>query len=619
MSGGELSVSGGELSVSGGERSGTWGRWAKRRALAVLVMGSLVVTSSCVFDKSGVPGGGQPELCGNGVIEGQEACDGANLNGSTCASLGYASGTLACTDRCLFDETSCIPENCGNGTVDPLEECDGTELNGETCRNLGYSGGTLACSSTCLFDVSACDEPECGDGIVNGSEECDDGVNGDPCDGCLDDCTSHVSSCGDGYTCGAEECDDGANGDPCDGCLDDCTSHVSSCGDGYTCGAEECDDGANGDPCDGCLDDCSLGWAKRVKITADHTDIDANLLDLPILVHLSASSGRTNADLSFVFDEIGSDANRKKIAVTTADGITPCHVEIEKWDNGAQEAWLWVKAPMLSSSADTEFYFYYDSSRADNDAYVGDPDSTAAESVWDDDFVLVTHMQNDPDNQHIRDSTENNNDGTKGAEINPHQVDGKIGFAQRWDYIGEPSEYIDIPHAASLDMGDTFTAELWVDFELGNDPGNYERILCKKSEWTSSTGWEFSLETNYDDRLTVRGSSGAGTACADNVVSSWSSGGWHHLVVVYENTTATVYRDGVERDTCAITAVNNSNNSLGIGRYGEDNTSIHHWYGRMDEIRLSRIRRSAAWIKANYESQRDDLLDFSVEEICFSP
>ena len=37
--------------------------------------------------------------------------------------------------------------------------------------------------------------PCCGDGIVNPNEDCDDGANGNPMDGCRDDC--NIPSCGD--------------------------------------------------------------------------------------------------------------------------------------------------------------------------------------------------------------------------------------------------------------------------------------------------------------------------------------------------------------------------------------------------------------------------------------
>lgn len=52
--------------------------------------------------------------CGNGVVEQGEACDGANLGGATCGSLGFHSGTLACTSACTFDTRACFaPANTG--------------------------------------------------------------------------------------------------------------------------------------------------------------------------------------------------------------------------------------------------------------------------------------------------------------------------------------------------------------------------------------------------------------------------------------------------------------------------------------------------------------------------
>ncbi len=47
---------------------------------------------------------------------------------------------------------------CGNGKIDPNEQCDGANLNGFTCESLGNAGGTLACDPvTCTFDTSMCD------------------------------------------------------------------------------------------------------------------------------------------------------------------------------------------------------------------------------------------------------------------------------------------------------------------------------------------------------------------------------------------------------------------------------------------------------------------------------
>lgn len=47
-------------------------------------------------------------LCGNGVVDTGEQCDGADLSGKTCVALGYSRGTLSCTPSCKFDLKQCL-------------------------------------------------------------------------------------------------------------------------------------------------------------------------------------------------------------------------------------------------------------------------------------------------------------------------------------------------------------------------------------------------------------------------------------------------------------------------------------------------------------------------------
>ena len=49
-------------------------------------------------------------VCGNGVRDGDESCDGADLNGQTCSTLtgGFVQGgTLTCNADCTFNTTDC--------------------------------------------------------------------------------------------------------------------------------------------------------------------------------------------------------------------------------------------------------------------------------------------------------------------------------------------------------------------------------------------------------------------------------------------------------------------------------------------------------------------------------
>ena len=98
-----------------------------------------------------------PPVCGDGVREGAEACDGNDLGGQTCIGLGYSGGVLACAVDCSFDESGCTsPPVCGDGVREGAEACDGNDLGGQTCTGLGYSGGALACAVDCSFDESGC-------------------------------------------------------------------------------------------------------------------------------------------------------------------------------------------------------------------------------------------------------------------------------------------------------------------------------------------------------------------------------------------------------------------------------------------------------------------------------
>lgn len=60
---------------------------------------------------------------------------------------------------------------CGNGIIDRAagEQCDGTDLDGETCASLGHSGGSLACYATsCTYDIRMCNDMDSGYGAGTG-------------------------------------------------------------------------------------------------------------------------------------------------------------------------------------------------------------------------------------------------------------------------------------------------------------------------------------------------------------------------------------------------------------------------------------------------------------------
>jgi hypothetical protein len=88
-------------------------------------------------------------VCGDGDIGLNEECEGSNLKGATCQSLGFDEGPLTCAD-CKLVKLQCT-KRCGNDAVDPGEGCDGKR--GVTaCGTFGYQ----ACTAACQLDVSHC-------------------------------------------------------------------------------------------------------------------------------------------------------------------------------------------------------------------------------------------------------------------------------------------------------------------------------------------------------------------------------------------------------------------------------------------------------------------------------
>ncbi len=180
-------------------------------------------------------------ICGDGLVLGTETCDGSDLQQKTCASLNLGQGVLACDEQCQLDASGCTAYSCGNGVRESEEACDGADLGGQTCADFSYDGGSLACRLDCTVDTSGCTLASCGNGIVEGIEACDDG-NTTPLDGCGGNCNIE-----DGWDCHGQPsvctklCGNGTldPGEQCDGALlggQTCTS----LGAGYTGGTLGC-------------------------------------------------------------------------------------------------------------------------------------------------------------------------------------------------------------------------------------------------------------------------------------------------------------------------------------------------------------------------------------------
>lgn len=199
------------------------------------------------------------DACGNGHVDGTEACDDGNKEDkdgcrSDCGSTETCGNWItdeemdeACDDGNTVSGDGCSDdcmslEACGNGETDTNEDCDGGPGD---APNLARP--TPLCTPHCKWST-------CGDGYANAAdnEGCDGGDPASPgrreTTDCNADCTPRV--CGDGkrnVTAG-EQCDNGTAQNREDAaCLPDCTDN--ECGDGHRYPArEQCDLGPGNAP-----------------------------------------------------------------------------------------------------------------------------------------------------------------------------------------------------------------------------------------------------------------------------------------------------------------------------------------------------------------------------------
>ncbi|MCZ2111429.1 MAG: hypothetical protein LC118_18005 [Dehalococcoidia bacterium] len=138
--------------------------------------GSLACKGDCSFNTSACT---PPPSCGDGIKNGTDQCDASDFGSATCSSVKGAgwTGSLSCTVGCTINSSACIaPPICGDGVKNGSDQCDGVDLGGASCSSIlgGGYGGTLSCNAGCTYNTSACTPPvTCGNGMLDAGEQCD--------------------------------------------------------------------------------------------------------------------------------------------------------------------------------------------------------------------------------------------------------------------------------------------------------------------------------------------------------------------------------------------------------------------------------------------------------------
>ena len=291
------------------------------------------------------------------------------------------------------------------------------------------------------------------------------------------------------------------------------------------------------------------------------------LTDFPVLVRLS------NQIEGFSYDDC--KANGEDVTFTLEDG-TVLSREIDTW-NTEGESLIWVRLPVLERGA--RFQCWYD-----DESITEQPASQTDGSVWrPSGYIGVWHMSE----LDARDSTGLGNDGTLVGKDNVSAnaiVEGKVGSAQYFDGVSK----IDCGTGSNPDMFSGVSVEGWA---RTSDFGDYRGMLGKTDCFAPRfyKGKFGLMIPNFSEH---------------NFSGKLANDQWSHAVFTFVPVTkdgARAYQDGVSKGKMDSSFVKvpakPSRLLLGANQWNNQN-----FKGELDELRISKVIRSADWALGCYET-----------------
>lgn len=148
------------------------------------------------------------------------------------------------------------------------------------------------------------------------------------------------------------------------------------------------------------------------KILTFSNNRSEDLEQFPVVVKLTSSN----------FDFSKAQTEGQDIRLIDSDNKTELAYEIEQWDSSNKVAVVWVKVPKIDAHSNSDFiYMYYGNGTAVN--------NQSASALWQNGYLGVWHMNQNPTTSNILDSTGNGYHAVPSGSFVNAMVDGKVGKA----------------------------------------------------------------------------------------------------------------------------------------------------------------------------------------------
>ena len=208
----------------------------------------------------------------------------------------------------------------------------------------------------------------------------------------------------------------------------------------------------------------------------------------------------------------------------------------------------------------------------------------------------IAHWDFDEGSAPVNDDSANNNEGTLAGDSEPNWVSGWVGSGAL-EFYGSSTvnSYVDITTDGTIDPNlDSLRSEIslsaWVKTEATG------QVIIQNGADSGSSAWSLGMSGTYTGQLYfLCGSTGDLYS-----VSRVDDGYWHHVVGVYDGSTASIYVDGVlDASEAKIWVFETSNVPVTIGgRYHDDMTVSRSWNGMLDDVRVYGYSLSADQVAA---------------------
>ena len=313
--------------------------------------------------------------------------------------------------------------------------------------------------------------------------------------------------------------------------------------------------------------DWKQSGAMFILTTPEGADLTATATekDFPLLVRLHKDF--------FAFNQ--AKTNGEDIRFSLADN-TPLAYQIEQWDAVNGLATIWVKIPTITGNARQEIKMHWGNAAANSES-----SGTAVFNVANN-FAAVMHM-----NETMRDEVGAITPVDAGTTLS----DGVIGKSRTF----------------SAGKGVSCGTEIKT-FPSGAMPHSSEAWFKAKMINTTVLAWG---ATASQGKVVMNLASPShmnmdcwfgGANVTGNTTIPMSE--WVHVVHAYDGTKASLYVNGVLDHTAGSNDMKiPDTSSFYIGGWNQV-SGTYDFDGNIDEVRISKVARSADWVKLSYENQR---------------